>query len=35
MAIMSGFRFGSQKTVEPHAGQKWNVTSKPLSDGRV
>lgn len=25
-------RSGYQKTVVPHVGQKWKVTSKPLSD---
>lgn len=34
-AIISGFRCGSQNTVEPHRGQKWKTTSYPLSDGRV
>jgi hypothetical protein len=33
-AIASGFRSGSQKTVEPQSGQKWNVTAKPLSEER-
>jgi hypothetical protein len=28
-------RSGYQKTVVPHVGQKWKVTSNPLSDARV
>ncbi len=34
-AIASGFRSGSQNTVEPQSGQNLNVTAKPLSDGRL
>jgi hypothetical protein len=29
-----GIRDGYQKTVEPHAPQKWNVTANPLSESR-
>jgi hypothetical protein len=33
-AIASGFRSGSQKTVDPQSEQKWKVTARPLSDER-
>jgi hypothetical protein len=33
-ATTVGFRDGYQKTVEPHAPQKWNVTGNPLSESR-
>jgi hypothetical protein len=32
---MSGFRAGSQYTVEPQLGQKWNTTRDPLSELRL
>ena len=34
-AVASGFRSGSQNTVEPQTGQKWKVIAKPLSDERL
>ena len=35
IAISSGRCSGSQKTVPPHSGQKWNVTVLPLSARRA
>ena len=35
MAITAGFLAGSQNTVDPHCGQKWNMTMDPLSPARL